>query len=1192
MFNGCRKVIIDDTRKDTVLEDMRMYVHHEVRRRKMDLNQEHLHRVCVCSDGCYLYPQLYLSALDANVLPADLMPPATLNGLYFILFSLLFDQLPLPSQTLVRRLFSLLLSAEPLHQLGDQQAQRLLVEPEFVQPSSMPAVEKRIQFGRRAKEAKPPKRLSWAELMALLQKYQLISLEDVQSSLPIGDLDWSQWADGLEASLSPGTPETPKAAISYRLIKPSLPSLLSWVRDVKHCGRRFHCSSELGHLLQVLHNPPQQSAWALAQHVQACGLAGMPPNVQAMLYLIHCHPTQLPGKLHPSLVDSNASTTQSTPEAPMINATIGVRSPKTLPNHPLISFIQNCVQTPLCRSPAYEESTQDGTEAELISDVLGELHSGCDLQLQISSIDNTSEPTSDHPDTHSPHQPMVSSPDLLAADRTTPTMMGSFLAAPATVGTQTPLTSGGVPSPTGRWTPSPNTTNRPQLAPKLVFDPCKPDPSTLTFDMEQLLSAITDEDESLLRLLLENCGQLLHAYDERGLTPLLHAIDCGCSGRLLDLLSQFELDVNQPSEQLRCSPLMLAAARNQLELAERLLEMDADVNAKDVYNDSALILAVRAGASVAMVQLLLYWGGEATELDDQGRSLITLAVIASADSGQSKLVDRKPQTVDDEPQDRLLKADKNSPPPPPPVGSGNCVSKRKPTPATCSVIHPNLIRFIPTFSQSRFRSSSASAAQASWVRNSQLLEADNSLVLPNSSYEHRLFRVQRSSTNAAPNTPKAIAIAVESDAEQRDLNALQVIRALVDAGARAEQADQSGCTSLHWAATAGAAPLLLDYFIQLGGKRLLETVDHRGWLPIHCAAAAGRVQLLKPLSSGGLLHRLTLSDGLTVLACAVRSFQFDAVISLVRRCGARLDQLDKRRCSVLYWVAMVCGRRLVRLRKQRKRRESMIDRPGKEDEEEKEEEEKNRLLSVDQTSDQSKDSSHDQLFQVDIGHWSDDDSDVELDSPVSRQATLKKGDEGQEEEEKENSNDDEEDEGEEDDECNDDEEAENDNDEEGRTDEEHRKKIRMLKLLIALGADLECRDGNGRTALHVAAYLDDRRATQLLLSGGSKVDSVDAQGRTPLHMCAYSGAYGTARLLLGRQGSARPDWRSTDGSCALAVALRLHRKRICALLLRAGADPKIKDSKGQTAFDLVKQMDPIEGQKFRAIFSLFGHSVP
>jgi ankyrin repeat protein len=116
--------------------------------------------------------------------------------------------------------------------------------------------------------------------------------------------------------------------------------------------------------------------------------------------------------------------------------------------------------------------------------------------------------------------------------------------------------------------------------------------------------------------------------------------------------------------------------------------------------------------------------------------------------------------------------------------------------------------------------------------------------------------------------------------------------------------------------------------------------------------------------------------------------------------------------------------------------------------------------------------------------------------------------------------------------------------------------VAVIDWLLVNKADLAAEDGEGRTALHLAALRFRHEAVKRLLDAGAAVNARDARGMTPLHVLAAAGpADGdevdellatVAEVLLSRGA----DLAAADASgfSALQYAADHHRDRLAALL--------------------------------------------
>ena len=109
-----------------------------------------------------------------------------------------------------------------------------------------------------------------------------------------------------------------------------------------------------------------------------------------------------------------------------------------------------------------------------------------------------------------------------------------------------------------------------------------------------------------------------------------------------------------------------------------------------------------------------------------------------------------------------------------------------------------------------------------------------------------------------------------------------------------------------------------------------------------------------------------------------------------------------------------------------------------------------------------------------------------------------------------------------------------------------------LKALIEGGADLEARDGRGRTPLHVAAYARQREAIRTLAKAGAKLDVLEDDRYDAVTIAAVADDTATLSLLLSLGASARQTTSRYDGT-ALIAAAHLGHDEVVRRLIAAGA---------------------------------------
>lgn len=139
---------------------------------------------------------------------------------------------------------------------------------------------------------------------------------------------------------------------------------------------------------------------------------------------------------------------------------------------------------------------------------------------------------------------------------------------------------------------------------------------------------------------------------------------------------------------------------------------------------------------------------------------------------------------------------------------------------------------------------------------------------------------------------------------------------------------------------------------------------------------------------------------------------------------------------------------------------------------------------------------------------------------------------------------------------------------------------KTVKLLLELGADVNARDGIGRTALHMACASDkpwsrpwSKGIVKALIRGGADVNAVDGNGDTPLFFAMRGEkdwAWKIGEILVEAGGKVNLQDKAGDTPLHVAARNAYDAKRMMKMLVKAGANPEIKNNKGETARALAK----------------------
>jgi ankyrin repeat protein len=121
-----------------------------------------------------------------------------------------------------------------------------------------------------------------------------------------------------------------------------------------------------------------------------------------------------------------------------------------------------------------------------------------------------------------------------------------------------------------------------------------------------------------------------------------------------------------------------------------------------------------------------------------------------------------------------------------------------------------------------------------------------------------------------------------------------------------------------------------------------------------------------------------------------------------------------------------------------------------------------------------------------------------------------------------------------------------------------------IMRLAAAGADLEARDGHGRTALHVAAHGSHHAAVEALIARGANPRALDSRRYDIVTIAAVKDDVKMVELALARGASAREITSPYDGT-ALIAAAHLGHDGVVRTLIGAGAPVDHVNNLGWTA---------------------------
>ena len=142
-----------------------------------------------------------------------------------------------------------------------------------------------------------------------------------------------------------------------------------------------------------------------------------------------------------------------------------------------------------------------------------------------------------------------------------------------------------------------------------------------------------------------------------------------------------------------------------------------------------------------------------------------------------------------------------------------------------------------------------------------------------------------------------------------------------------------------------------------------------------------------------------------------------------------------------------------------------------------------------------------------------------------------------------------------------------------------------VQAYLDSGVDINARDENGSTPLHIASLNGQEQVVELLINRGAEVNATsEIGGWTPLHMAASKNHIQVVSFLI-KKGADEDAKAIIGGWTPLHWAALEGHKDIVELLIKLGANINSKDNMGNTPLDLAIQYERLDIAEYLSTYS-------
>ncbi|XP_015238250.1 PREDICTED: ankycorbin, partial [Cyprinodon variegatus] len=130
-----------------------------------------------------------------------------------------------------------------------------------------------------------------------------------------------------------------------------------------------------------------------------------------------------------------------------------------------------------------------------------------------------------------------------------------------------------------------------------------------------------------------------------------------------------------------------------------------------------------------------------------------------------------------------------------------------------------------------------------------------------------------------------------------------------------------------------------------------------------------------------------------------------------------------------------------------------------------------------------------------------------------------------------------------------------------------------LTVILAHGADLSATDAAGFTPLHLAAKNNHLECCKRLIQSKCPFETPDSSGKTALHHAAAGGNIKIVQLLCELKSPINQ--KDADGLTPLMLSAKYSHSEVCSMLLDCGAEINTPDNCGRTALMLAAESNAV-----------------